>query len=103
MPVNRGFDTSSGFFGGGENHMNEHVGCATDFWKNLAPDSRNGTYDAYHYKNDLTEIIIFPNLSSFIYHCITYTLHCKLLMNGLTFTLLTQHVKHVALIKQWLV
>ena len=63
LPVNRGFDTSSGFLGGGENHMNERVGCATDFWKNLAPDSRNGTYDAYHYKNDLTEIITNHDLS----------------------------------------
>ena len=57
LPVNRGFDTSSGFLGGGEDHMNQHVGCATDFWKNLAPDSRNGTYDAYHYRDDLTEIV----------------------------------------------
>ena len=57
LPVNRGFDTSSGFLGGGEDHMNQHVGCATDFWKNLAPDSRNGTYDAYHYRDDLTEIL----------------------------------------------
>ena len=57
LPVNRGFDTSSGFLGGGENHMNERVGCAVDFWKNMAPDSRNGTYDAYIYRDDLTDIL----------------------------------------------
>ena len=43
LPVNRGFDTSSGFLGGGEDYMNQQIGCATDFWKNSAPDSRNGT------------------------------------------------------------
>ena len=57
IPVNRGFDTSSGFLWGGENHMTEVMGCATDFWKNNAPDPRNGTYDAYHYRDDLTDII----------------------------------------------
>ena len=59
LPVNRGFDTSSGFLGGGENHMTEQAGCANvvDFWKNKAPDTRNGTYDAYVYRDDLTVII----------------------------------------------
>ena len=57
LPVNRGFDTSSGFLGGGEDHMNQKVSCAIDFWKNLSPDSRNGTYDAYTYRDDLTDIL----------------------------------------------
>ena len=57
LPVNRGFDTSSGFLLGGENHVTEITGCATDYWKNNAPDPRNGTYDAYHYRDDLTDII----------------------------------------------
>ena len=61
LPVNRGFDTSSGFLGGGEDHMNQRVGmiynCVVDFWKNLSPDSRNGTYDAYTYRDDLTDIL----------------------------------------------
>ena len=57
LPVNRGFDTSSGFLGGGENHMTEKVTCAVDYWKNKAPDTRNGTYDAYTYRSDLTDII----------------------------------------------
>ena len=58
LPVNRGFDTSSGFLGGGEDHMDQKVGCAIDFWKNQSPDSRNGTYDAYTYRNDLTDILM---------------------------------------------
>ena len=57
LPVNRGFDTSSGFLGGGENHMMEVMDCAVDYWKNLAPDTRNGTYDAYTYRSDLTDIL----------------------------------------------
>ena len=36
--------------------MNQKTGCAIDFWKNDAPDSRNGTYDAYDYRDDLTNI-----------------------------------------------
>ena len=69
LPVNRGFDTSSGFMEGGEDHMNEKVGCATDFWKNKAPDTRNGTYDAYIYQHDLTEILndANPNEPFFLY------------------------------------
>ena len=57
LPINRGFDMSTGFLNGGEDHMNEKYMCAIDFWKNDAPDPRNGTYDAYHYRDDLTEII----------------------------------------------
>ena len=56
LPINRGFDTSSGFLNGGEDHMNQKTGCAIDFWKNDAPDPRNGTYDAYDYRDDLTDI-----------------------------------------------
>ena len=56
LPINRGFDTSSGFLNGGEDHMNQKRACAVDFWKNNDVDSRNGTYDAYHYRSDLTDI-----------------------------------------------
>ena len=42
--------------------MNEKRECAVDYWKNDAPDTRNGTYDAYTYKNDLTKI--FSQLDS---------------------------------------
>ena len=57
LPVNRGFDTSTGFLNGESDHMNEKRVCAVDYWKNKAPDPRNGTYDAYTYKKDLTDII----------------------------------------------
>ena len=57
LPVNRGFDTSSGFLYGAEDHMTEVTGCAVDYWKNKAPDPRNGSYDSYTYRDDLTDII----------------------------------------------
>ena len=57
LPINRGFDTSSGFLGGGEDHFNQYIQCSIDYWKNDAPDPRNGTYDAYNYHDDLTKII----------------------------------------------
>ena len=56
LPVNRGFDTSSGFLNGAESHMDQKRECAVDFWKNTDVDSRNGTYDIYTYEKDLTEI-----------------------------------------------
>ena len=49
LPVNRGFDTSSGFLWGGEDHFTQKTGCAIDFWKNNAFDPRNGSYDTYNY------------------------------------------------------
>ena len=57
LPINRGFDTSSGFLNGGEDHITAKYQCAVDFWKNNAPDPRNGTYDAYSYRDDLTDIL----------------------------------------------
>lgn len=57
MPVNRGFDTSSGFLSGAEDHFTQQRECAVDYWKNKDVDSRNGTYDADTYKTDLTEIL----------------------------------------------
>ena len=56
LPINRGFDTSSGFLSGAESHMNQKRECAVDFWKDDSPDTRNGTYDAYLYKDDLDVI-----------------------------------------------
>ena len=56
LPINRGFDTSSGLLLGGSNHMTGKKGCAVDYWKNDVPDTRNGTYDAYNYKDDLNII-----------------------------------------------
>ena len=57
LPVNRGFDTSSGFLSGAEDHLNQKRDCAVDFWKNQDIDARIGTYDAYTYRNDLTDMI----------------------------------------------
>ena len=57
LPVSRGFDTSTGFLYGAEDHFTQHAGCAVDYWKDLAPDTRNGTYDAYTYRKDLSDII----------------------------------------------
>jgi arylsulfatase A-like enzyme len=57
IPVNRGFDTASGFLGGGEDHFNQKTGCAIDFWKNNAFDPRNGSYDAFTYRDDLKTIL----------------------------------------------
>ena len=57
LPVNRGFDTSSGFLWGSEDHMTQNTSCAVDFWKDNAPDTRNGSYSAYVYRDDLTEVI----------------------------------------------
>ena len=69
LPMNRGFDTSSGFLTGGEDHMNQTRDCAIDFWKDTAFDSRNGSYDAYIYRKDLTSIISAhdPNNPFFLY------------------------------------
>ena len=49
LPINRGFDSSSGFLSGSEDHVNQTVGCVVDYWKDNAPDERNGTYDAFIY------------------------------------------------------
>ena len=57
LPVNRGFDTSSGFLLGNEDHITQESTCAVDYWKNKAPDTRNGTYDSYIYRDDLTDIV----------------------------------------------
>ena len=56
LPINRGFDTMSGFLGGGEDHFKQTRECAVDFWKNDAFDPRNGTYDVHVYKKDLKSI-----------------------------------------------
>jgi arylsulfatase A-like enzyme len=56
LPINRGFDTSSGFLAGAEDHFTQVRECAVDFWKDNQYDTRNGSYDAYTYCNDLTAI-----------------------------------------------
>ena len=63
LPVNRGFDSSSGFLNGAEGHFDQKRECAVDYWKNKDVDTRNGTYDAYNYRKDLTEIFNKLNAS----------------------------------------
>jgi len=58
LPMNQGFDTSLGFLQGGEDHLNQKFQYAVDFWKNKAFDPRNGSYDAYHYQDDLKDIFL---------------------------------------------
>ena len=69
LPVNRGFDISTGFLSGGEDHFTQKVGCAVDYWKNNAPDNRNGSYDAFNYRTDLSDIFTKhdPNTPLFLY------------------------------------
>ena len=54
LPVNRGFDSSTGFLWGSEDHFTEKTSCAIDFWKNTDPYTKNGSYSAYIYRDDLT-------------------------------------------------
>ena len=67
LPIHRGFDTSSGFLSGASDHMTEKRDCAVDYWRNDGPDVRNGTYDAYTYKKDLTKIFSEHNPSTPIF------------------------------------
>ena len=56
LPINRGFDSMSGFLMGSCDHMNQVNHKVTDFWKNDDVDPRNGSYDSYTYRKDLTDI-----------------------------------------------
>ena len=69
LPVNRGFDTSSGFLGGGEDHMDQQAMQNTDFWRNHAPDPRNGSYDAFTYREDIETLLTEhdPSTPFFLY------------------------------------
>ena len=70
LPINRGFDTSSGFLYGAEDHFTQRDGgCAVDYWKDHEPDTRNGTYDAYTYREDLNNILTAhdPTTPMFLY------------------------------------
>ena len=69
LPINRGFDTSSGFLTGAEDHFTQYRDCAVDYWKNKDVDTRNGTYDAYHYITDLTKVFdsLIPSTPLFLY------------------------------------
>ena len=103
LPVNRGFDISTGFLSGGEDHFTQKVGCAVDYWKNNAPDNRNGSYDAFNYRTDLSDIFTKHDPNSYFctFPYIMYTPHLRHHRTGSTFTLKIQHVKCDTCTKQW--
>ena len=79
LPINRGFDTSSGFLGGGENHMNEEEGCGmVNFWKNnaliLVMEHTMLTSTATTLQHfSLTTILVTLFFSTFLYTMSTLT------------------------------
>ena len=56
LPLNRGFDTFTGFFNGAKDHITGMRQCAIDSWKNNDIDTRNGIYTSYKYIDDLKDI-----------------------------------------------
>eukprot|EP00729_Bicosta_minor_P017179 gene17179-33551_t len=42
------------------NQRSDGAACAVDFWKNSAPDHRNGTYDAWVYRDDVEALFSPP-------------------------------------------
>jgi arylsulfatase A-like enzyme len=64
LPVNRGFNASFGFLGGGEDHITQagmpmEWGCAgTDLWQSHGPATgMNGTYSGYLYNDAAVRVI----------------------------------------------
>ena len=93
---------------GAEDHMTEVTGCAVDFWKNMAPDPRNGTYDSYMYRDDLTDIIQNHDTSEPFFSILNFcykmsTVQFKHPKNGLICILRDRPVNSVLPTKPWLV
>ena len=66
LPVHRGFDSSSGILNAHADYFTQKVGCGgevTDFWKNEAPDTRNGSYGSYTFLADAMELLTQHDLS----------------------------------------
>ena len=107
LPVSRGFDTSSGFLYGVEDHMTEIQGCAVDYWKNKAPDTRNGMYDSYTHialmSLKLLRNMTHLSLSFSIFHYTMFMDLFKHLRNGLIYIPRDQLVTFIVHTKPWLV
>ena len=87
-PVGRGFNSSFGYLGGGEDHntqagMRQEWGCSgTDLWQNHGPVSGgNGTYGGYLYNNAAVRIIEEhpqPDVNPLFMYLATQTMHAPL-------------------------
>ena len=88
LPVERGFNASFGFLGGGEDHISQNGmlaewGChGTDLWSSRQPAiGQNGTYSGYIYNDAAVDIITqHPDVDTnplFIYLA-TQTMHAPL-------------------------
>ena len=67
-PVGRGFETSVGYLGGGEDHytqMSTEFGCnGIDLWSSKEPAyGKNGTYGSYTYEAEAIRVIDAHNAS----------------------------------------
>ena len=88
LPVGRGFNTSFGFLGGGEDHITQagmpmEWGCpGTDLWDSHQPAiGRNGTYSGYLY-NDAAVAVIQqhpdPEVNPLFIYLALQTMHAPL-------------------------
>ena len=84
LPVERGFNTSMGYLGGGEDHytqagMIQEWGCTgTDLWLDHAGARCNGTYGGFLYNDAAVRIIEEhpePEMNPLFIYLATQTMH----------------------------
>ena len=88
LPVERGFNASFGFLGGGEDHISQNGmlmewGChGTDLWSSHQPAiGQNGTYSGYIYNDAAVDIIkrhIDVDTNPLFIYLATQTMHAPL-------------------------